>query len=530
MSAPTLAEEVTMPPPGTGRTSTATTESDAMAIERSCSVTAVAFSEQRISGVRLMSGPRRTFGLNAGHTMMNVPYPALEAGWTRTTLTCGVALQCSPSKGRLYWFRLHELTPRQLAALAVIEGGVAAGWVARNFPGLIPELDRLAPGIEYLDPDLDGEAIVDRALALARTKMDLYPHTILGRITVRPPESDSLAAKFKRGYGRMPWTSSRTDAKRLMSIPVGGDGGVRNSNLPPPSKPENDEVQIDPDQRVGVPYPEWNMWNQAFLPNHVAVLERRHQTRNSPVAAVSPDIRKWFAEHTHRAIRSGLDDGSDVDVDRYVAHYLDTITGEAGEPRIFRELLPSSRDVSTALLLDGSSSLSSNGGKAFRIELACADALSRAMTLAKERHGIFVFSGNTRHRVEVNCLKDFDDRHFVDPSAQGLRAGGYTRLGAPIRHLTKRLLDQPSERRLLIIIGDGLISDEGYEGRYAWADVAHAVEEAAEAAISVFYIGVGPVRVDPLPEVFGEKKSRRIGHVDDLPEILAHIHRELVSE
>lgn len=95
-----------------------------MSIERSCSVTAVAFSQQRISGVRLMSGPRRTFGLNAGHTVVNVPYPALEAGWTRTTLTCGVALQCSPSKNRLYWFRLHELTARQLAALAVVEGGV----------------------------------------------------------------------------------------------------------------------------------------------------------------------------------------------------------------------------------------------------------------------------------------------------------------------------------------------------------------------------------------------------------------------
>ena len=59
--------------------------------------------------------------------------------------------------------------------------------------------------------------------------------------------------------------------------------------------------------------------------------------------------------------------------------------------------------------------------------------------------------------------------------------GGYTRMGAPMRHLTSRLLAQPSERRLLIVIGDGLMSDEGYEGRYAWADVAHAVDEANKA-------------------------------------------------
>lgn len=199
------------------------------------------------------------------------------------------------------------------------------------------------------------------------------------------------------------------------------------------------------------------------------------------------------------------------------------------EPRVFRELLPSRRDVTTALLLDGSSSLGVHGGRIFALELACADALSRAMSAARERHGIFVFTGNTRHRVEVQCLKDFEDRRFVPPSAVSLVTGGYTRLGAPLRHLTRRLLDQPSQRRLLIVIGDGLISDEGYEGRYAWADAAHAVDEAHDAGVSVYYVGVGPTRVDPLPEVFGPRRSQRIRRVEELPRVLAHVHRELVA-
>ena len=107
--------------------------------------------------------------------------------------------------------------------------------------------------------------------------------------------------------------------------------------------------------------------------------------------------------------------------------------------------------------------------------------------------------------------------------------GGYTRLGAPIRHLTSRLLAQPSERRLLILIGDGLMCDEGYEGRYAWADVAHSVEEAEAAGLAVYYVGVGTTRVDPLPEVFGHRRSQRIRRVDELPRVLAHVHRELVA-
>jgi nitric oxide reductase NorD protein len=228
-------------------------------------------------------------------------------------------------------------------------------------------------------------------------------------------------------------------------------------------------------------------------------------------------------------MKNRLEDGSDLDVEQYVRHYIDLATGEAIEPRIFRDLLPSSRDVTTALLLDGSSSLGVHGGRIFKLELACADALSKAMTLARERHGIFVFTGNTRHRVEVNCLKDFEDRRFVPPGRLGLATGGYTRLGAPLRHLTSRLLARPSERRLLIVIGDGMISDEGYEGRYAWADVAHAVEEANDAGVSIYYLGVGPARVDPLPEVFGPARSQRIRRVEDLPRVLAHVHRELVA-
>jgi nitric oxide reductase NorD protein len=81
----------------------------------------------------------------------------------------------------------------------------------------------------------------------------------------------------------------------------------------------------------------------------------------------------------------------------------------------------------------------------------------------------------------------------------------------------------------LIVIGDGMISDEGYEGRYAWADSAHAVEEAETAGICIYYIGVGRARVDPLPEVFGMKRSTRLAHVEDLPRVLSRVHRGLVA-
>ena len=500
----------------------------AMALERSCAVTAVALSEQRREGVRLVTGRQRAFGLNAALTHVHVPYPSVP-DWTRRTLTCGVALQCSPSKDRLTGYRLNELSARELRALLLVEAGVAVGWIASRWPGLMPELRRLLPDVDPATADTDAEKMLSQAIAQARTGDPLDVHPLLGTLPLAYTMPQGLGDKLRRSFGRMPWTTTQKRLPRPYSVPVGGDGGVRNPNLPPPNRPQDNDLDITPEHRPGIPYPEWNMWTERFMPDHVAVLERVDTHRTRQPAPVAADLRKWFEEHTHRAMTGRLEVGCDLDVEQYVSHYIDVATGEATEPRIFRDLLPGGRDVTTALLLDGSSSLGVHGGRIFRLELACADALSRAMTLARERHGVFVFTGNTRHRVEVRCLKAFEDRRFVPPSKLGLAAGGYTRLGAPLRHLTSRLLAQPSERRLLIVIGDGLISDEGYEGRYAWADAAHAVEEANDAGVSVYYVGVGPTRVDPLPEVFGPRRSQRIRRAEELPRVLAHVHRELVA-
>ncbi|BBZ43818.1 hypothetical protein MPRM_10990 [Mycobacterium parmense] len=494
-------------------------------------MTALALSAARREGARLVTGERRRFGMNAALTFVHVPYPTLP-DWNRRTLTCGVALQCSPSKERITQYRLNELSARELRALTLVESGVALGWIASRWPGLLPEIWRLLPDAEVQSADMTAAEMLNRAITLAATDRELAVHPLLGALPPAHTAPQGLADKLRRSFGRMPWTTTQKRLPRPYSVPVGGEGGVRNPNLPPPSRPQDNDLDVTPEHRPGIPYPEWNMWTRRFMPDHVAVVEliehadRRHIRRPVPVAV---DVRKWFEEHTHRAMTNRLEDGSDLDVDQYVSHYLDLVTGEAKEPKVFRDLLPSSRDVTTALLLDGSSSLGVHGGRIFRLELACADALSRAMTLARERHGVFVFTGNTRHRVEVRCLKDFRERRFVPPSGLGLSTRGYTRLGAPLRHLTGRLLAQPAQRRLLIIIGDGLISDEGYEGRYAWADAAHAVEEASDAGVSMYYVGVGPTRVDPLPEVFGPRRSQRIRRVEELPRVLAHVHRELVA-
>ena len=55
-------------------------DAHAMAVERSCALTAVALSDQRRTGVRLVSGQHRGFGLSPMLDFVHVPHPGHPAG------------------------------------------------------------------------------------------------------------------------------------------------------------------------------------------------------------------------------------------------------------------------------------------------------------------------------------------------------------------------------------------------------------------------------------------------------------------
>ena len=241
------------------------TDGQALTFERSCSLTAVALSDRRRNGVRLITGSDRVFSLSSALDFVYVPYPQSNRDWTRTTVTCGVALQCSPTKERVLGYRLDTLSARELAALSVIEGRVALGWVAATWPGLMAELQRVLTGWAPLPAELSGGEILERAIALSRTRRPLEHHPLIGTLPRRHTTPQHAADRLRRSLGRMPWTTNQKRKPGAHTVPAGGDGGVRNPNLPPPSRPHENDLDITPQHRPGIPYPEWNAWNEAFL-------------------------------------------------------------------------------------------------------------------------------------------------------------------------------------------------------------------------------------------------------------------------
>ena len=148
------------------------------------------------------------------------------------------------------------------------------------------------------------------------------------------------------------------------------------------------------------------------------------------------------------------------------------------------------------------------------------------MDRARERYGVFAFWSDTRHQVAVEVLRDFNDGRRLQLDPRRLTPRGYTRIGGALRHVTMRLRKEPASRRVLLVLGDAIPCDEGYEGQYAAADVAKAVEEAEQYGVTVAFIAIGTPPEDPLADLL-RGRFYRVSSVAALAPVLAEVHSRL---
>ena len=95
--------------------------------------------------------------------------------------------------------------------------------------------------------------------------------------------------------------------------------------------------------------------------------------------------------------------------------------------------------------------------------------------------------------VELFHIKHLDEAY--DAVVQGRIAAigpkEYTRMGPPIRHLTRKLQQTQSTVRLLVVISDGKPEDyDDYKGEYAIEDTRKALLEARGIGIYSFCITI----------------------------------------
>jgi Mg-chelatase subunit ChlD len=490
-------------------------------------VLARALSSLDRKGSKLITGEGSAFSTDLEYVLVPWPIPPIAADYRLGVAAC-VALQAAPTKSLAAAIPFEEFTARQRSALQLVEGAAALGWARERWPGLAATLEELV----RLEPQpwegLTAEKLAERALRLAAGpgRRAFEVPTALGALPIRPAGS-GLRPLARRAQSRLPWSLERTveRVRWTIAIPVGGRGGEQAPhNGVPPGSEEERPLPV-PGHGVGITYPEWDVYTGAYRDDHVTVLERRPTLRGSRMMAPRRELEAWFRAPVHRRWERALTDGSDVDIDAVVAAYVDRVAGSTPSDRLYVDHIRADRDAAFVLLIDISGSLAQ--GDLLRYQLECADALADALAGTGERFAVHAFWSDTRHHVVVDVLCDFDARTDVRPSSARLRPQGYTRLGAPIRHATATLSKVVARSHAMLVLTDGLPCDEGYEGRYAVADVAKAVEEAERADVAVMVLGLGTVDDDPLAELLGDR-LRRIPAIEDLAHAVGELHARLV--
>ncbi|MFV0437677.1 MAG: nitric oxide reductase activation protein NorD [Desulfopila sp.] len=288
----------------------------------------------------------------------------------------------------------------------------------------------------------------------------------------------------------------------------------------------------------GSVYDEWDYRRRGYRKNWCTVLEKELQpVRSSFVEntfvtyqGLLVRLRRQFESlrTRHRFVRRRRD-GDDVDLDALVEAMADRTAGIAPSERLFVRLLRDSRDIAVLFLVDMSNSTEGWVGKAIKESLVL---LGDVLEVVGDRYAIYGFSGMRRSRCEVYRIKRFDEP-YGEPVRQRICAISpkeYTRMAAPIRHLTRTLLASEAKIRLLMVISDGKPEDyDDYKGEYAIEDTRQALYEARGKGIIPFCITVDRQPQAYLPHMFGRDNYVVVDSVEKLPLRMPEIYRLLTS-
>lgn len=355
------------------------------------------------------------------------------------------------------------------------------------------------------------------------------------RLEVHLKGSQARSAAPKPGSG----LEAHVDPATPLQIPARTSGGQRYD----PSARAGSGVSTAGYDRVGLDeevefVSEWDHERQCYRDDYCTVrilpgaegdamfvrdaLERHRGT-------VKSIKRRFEALMGAPVIERHQQDGEEVDVDAMVEAHADRLAGLSFSEHLYRRRVDRARNIAALFLVDMSGS---TRGWVNQAEREALILLCEAFSLLGDTYGIYGFSGRTHKRCEVFRIKAFGDRYddAVKRRIAGIEPKGYTRLGAPIRCLSRRLAAVPARHRLLVTISDGKPEDyRSYSGTYGIEDTRQALTEARRSGIHAFCITIDEDGGDYLPRMYGPANFVVLDDVMQLPYKLADVYRRLTS-
>ena len=222
--------------------------------------------------------------------------------------------------------------------------------------------------------------------------------------------------------------------------------------------------------------------------------------------------------------------GEDVDIDALVEAHADTRSGREMTDRLFTRMHREDRNIAVIFMVDMSGSTKGWINDAEREALIL---LAESLEILGDRYAIYGFSGWARKRCETYRIKDFDEplSEAVKGRICGIKPRDYTRMGAPIRHLTEKFREVDARIRLLVTLSDGKPDDYDpeYRGEYGIEDTRMALFEARREGVHPYCITIDTEGKDYLPHMYGAANYVVIDDVAKLPIKVSDIYRRITT-
>lgn len=290
-------------------------------------------------------------------------------------------------------------------------------------------------------------------------------------------------------------------------------------------------------------YPEWDDNSQTWRPDWVSVYDVLHPSGDPA------DIDRLLQKHSALAkrLKRLLDllkpqdrvriryqeDGSELDLDVAIRSLIDFKSGAAPDPRINQRHRTDGRDIAVLLLLDLSASLNDPVAGSSQTILQLSQEAVSLLAWATETLGdpfaIAGFHSNTRHEVRFLHIKGYAEP-WGDPvkaRLAGMQAGWSTRMGAALRHAAHYLGARKADKKLLLILTDGMPSDvDVHDPHLLVADARQAVKELDQQGIFAYCISLDPQADAYVGDIFGRSYAV-IDQIERLPERLPQMFMAL---
>ena len=339
--------------------------------------------------------------------------------------------------------------------------------------------------------------------------------------TIDPPEDiQQLLASILQDQGSIPDDYLITDYKY-------------DENEPESEQPS--ELNIDNVENVFL-YDEWDHSRQKYRKEWCHLRELEVRPLHNNFVNMTLHKHRGLLKHLHRTFEALREDdkrmkrqpfGDDIDLDAVIDAFTDSKLGMEASENLFTKSRKIDRNIAVMFMIDMSGSTS---GWINEMEREALVLLCESLEILGDRYAIYGFSGVTHQNCDLYKIKEFDDKYDREVKARisGIEPQDYTRMGAAIRHLTKKLHQVEARTKLLITLSDGRPDDQdGYRGPYGIEDTRRALIEAKFLGIHPFCITIDEEAMDYLQHMYGPVNFAVIDQVDKLPYKVSDIYRRI---